>query len=223
MIPTKIHKEGVRILTISFVVFVLILSVLFFSLGLMTLLIGLVFVLPFSLFLLRFFRVPSRVALKNDNKIISPADGTIVAIEEVEETEFLNKKCTQISVFMSVWNVHINWFPIAGKVVYSKYHPGKYLMAWNPKSSTLNERTSVAVEREDGQVILFRQIAGFLARRIICKAVEGTKVDQAQEVGFIKFGSRVDIFVPIDSKVRVSLNEKVVGTQTVLADIPLRE
>jgi len=124
---------------------------------------------------------------------------------------------------MSVWNVHINWHPIPGKVLYYKYHPGKYLVAWNPKSSTLNERTTIAVEHIDGEIaILFRQIAGFLARRIICNAAENAVVSQGQEVGFIKFGSRVDVFIPIDSKVRVKLKDKVIGNQTVLADLPLK-
>lgn len=223
MIPTRIHREGHRILSVAFIAFALLIALLYFALGYIALIVALAFILPFSLFLLRFFRVPSRSIHLNSNKVLSPADGTIVAIEEVEETEFLNKKCIQVSVFMSVWNVHINWYPAAGKVVYSRYHPGKYLLAWNPKSSTENERTTIAVEREDGVQVLFRQIAGFLARRIICNAVEGQSVDQCQEVGFIKFGSRVDIFLPLEAKVRVNINQKVVGTQTVIADLPTKE
>lgn len=223
MIPTKIHREGHRILTVAFIAFALFIALIYFAFGYVALIVALAFILPFSLFLLRFFRVPTRAIQQNGSKILSPADGTVVAIEETEETEFLNKKCIQVSVFMSVWNVHINWHPIAGKVVYTRYHPGKYLLAWNPKSSTENERTTIAVEREDGVTILFRQIAGFLARRIICKAVEGQRVEQCQEVGFIKFGSRVDMFLPLESKVRVNINDKVVGKQTVIADLPIKE
>lgn len=216
----KIHKEGYRILTAAFLFFIAILVSAYSVFGSIPFLFALVIIAPFSIFLLRFFRVPKRDLAQNEQKILSPADGEVVAIEEVDETEFLKKRCIQISVFMSVWNVHINWYPVSGKVVYSKYHPGKYLLAWNPKSSTLNERTTVAIERKDGTVILFRQIAGFLARRIICRAVENTEIQQNQEVGFIKFGSRVDVFVPIDSKIRVKLNDKVVGTKTILADLP---
>jgi len=217
----KIHKEGYRILTFAVVLFLVLLAIVYlllgfyFSLGLLAVL------LPFSAFLFRFFRVPKRIFTENNDKIFSPADGEIVAIEEVEEDEFLKTRCIQVSVFMSVWNVHINWHPVGGRIIYSKYHPGKYLVAWNPKSSTLNERTSVAIERTDGVQILYRQIAGFLARRIICNAVENETVSQGKEVGFIKFGSRVDVFLPLDALVRVKLGDKVVGTQTVLADLPM--
>ena len=150
----------------------------------------------------------------------SPCDGKVVVIEEVEENEFLNTRCLQISIFMSVWDVHINWNPIGGKVLYQKYHPGKFLLAWEPKSSTLNERTTIAIERADGARVLFRQIAGFLARRIVCYTNTNDMANQNQEMGFIKFGSRVDVFIPLNSAVKVELNQKVVGTQTVLAVIP---
>ncbi len=217
----KIHKEGFRILTIAVVLFLVLIATVYILLGLFLSLGLLAILLPFSAFLFRFFRVPTRSFTAKDDKIISPADGEIVAIEEVEEDEFLKTRCIQVSVFMSVWDVHINWHPVGGRIIYSKYHPGKYLVAWNPKSSTLNERTSVAIERPDGVKILYRQIAGFLARRIICNAVENETVQQGQEVGFIKFGSRVDVFLPLDALVRVKLGDKVTGTQTILADLPM--
>ncbi|HPI45702.1 MAG TPA: phosphatidylserine decarboxylase, partial [Tenuifilaceae bacterium] len=134
--------------------------------------------------------------------------------------EFLKTKCIQVSVFMSVWNVHINWFPIKGIIKYYKYHPGEYLVAWHPKSSTHNERTTVVVERNDGVSILLRQIAGAVARRIICYAKEGNSVEQCSEMGFIRFGSRVDIFLPLDSKVEVKIGQKTTGNSTIIATIP---
>ena len=215
----KIHREGRTFLTITFIVFAALCALFVFVLGLKGLWI-LLLLAPVFIFLLRFFREPSRTATVNSSKVISPADGQVVAIEEVEETEFLKTRCIQISVFMSVWNVHINWFPSPGMIVYYRYHPGKYLLAWNPKSSTLNERTTVGVQLDNETTILFRQIAGFMARRVVCYAAEGKQVEQCSQVGFIKFGSRVDVFVPLNSKLKVKLNDKVVGTQTILADLP---
>ena len=176
--------------------------------------------LIFYVIAFRFFRVPKRIKERDDKKIFAPCDGKIVVIEEVDENEFLNTRCIQVSIFMSIWNVHINWNPIGGKVVYTKYHPGKFLMAWEPKSSTLNERTSIAIERPDGVKVLFRQIAGYMARRIVCYSKTGDEAKQNHEMGFIKFGSRVDVFIPLNSAVKVELNQKVVGTQTTLAVIP---
>jgi len=216
----RIHKEGYKILAISLILFIVIFALCWFAMGPIALFISLAILVPLYLFMLRFFRIPSRSIEIDENKVLSPCDGKVVAIEEVFESEYLNTKCIQVSVFMSVWNVHINWYPVSGKVVYSKYHPGKFLVAWEPKSSTLNERTTVALERNDGVKVLFRQIAGFVARRIICTAKAGNSVKQADEVGFIKFGSRVDVLIPLSSKVKVELNQKVAGTQTVLAIIP---
>jgi phosphatidylserine decarboxylase len=216
----RIHREGVRILVIAIIIlaaFCAFFWLFFVTLGLI---LSLVVVIPFYFFILRFFRVPRRIGREYSEGIVSPCDGTVVAIEEVEENEFLKEKCIQISVFMSVWNVHINWYPMAGHVIYQKYHPGKFLLAWEPKSSTLNERTTVVVQRPDGARVLFRQIAGFLARRIVCYATTGDLAKQGQEMGFIKFGSRVDLFVPLNSEILVELNQKVVGTQTMLAKIP---
>jgi phosphatidylserine decarboxylase len=160
--------------------------------------------------------VPARQLLKDASGIIAPADGTVVVIEEVEESEFFNDKRVQISIFMSPANVHLNRNPISGQVVLSKYHPGKYLVAWHPKSSTENERHTVVLEGAHGS-ILVRQIAGAMARRIVNYSREGTQVQQNQEMGFIKFGSRVDVFVPLDAAVAVRMNQKVKGGQTLLA------
>lgn len=166
---------------------------------------------------LQFFRAPIFTVEKNPNFVIAPADGKVVAIEEVEEPEYLKKRCRQISIFMSPINVHVNRMPVSGTISYFKYHPGKYLVAWHPKSSTLNERTTVAVKMENGEEVLFRQIAGFLARRICWYVKEGEPKEQGEEFGFIKFGSRVDIFLPLDAKVNVKIGDKTTGGRTVIA------
>ncbi len=177
-----------------------------------------------SLFLLivvlQFFRKPNRNLIPNDAFLYAPADGKVVVIEETVETEFYGDKRIQVSIFMSPLNVHINWFPLSGVVKYFKYHPGKYLVAWHPKASTDNERTSVVVERNDGYSILLRQIAGAMARRIVCYAKEGDVSSQGSEMGFIKFGSRVDVFLPVGTKVLVALDDKVTGNRTPLAELP---
>jgi phosphatidylserine decarboxylase len=217
----RIHKEGYTIVLTAFVAFTSICVALWWFFGNIALYIGIALVLPLLLFVLRFFRVPKRTPIPSNTKIYSPADGTIVAIEEVDEPEFLNNRCIQVSVFMSVWNVHINWFPFAGKVAYYKYHPGKFLVAWHPKSSTENERTTVVLQRNDGVMVLFRQIAGLVARRIVCYAKTNENVEQFQQMGFIKFGSRVDVFLPLNANIVVELNQKVKGNITALAEIPL--
>lgn len=168
--------------------------------------------------ILQFFRSPKKNLVINENQIISPCDGKVVVIEEAEETEFLNEKRKQISIFMSPINVHNNLYPIGGILKYFKYHPGKYLVAWHPKSSTENERTTAVVEDNKGRSVLFRQIAGALARRIVFYGKEGEAVEQSSECGFIKFGSRVDLFIPIDATVKVNLEEKVTGGETVIAE-----
>ncbi|RPH33151.1 MAG: phosphatidylserine decarboxylase family protein [Bacteroidales bacterium] len=215
----RVHKEGYTIITIAFFLILAIDLICYFTIGK----IGLYIILAPSLFglafILRFFRVPKRNPEIKSNCIYSPADGEIVTIEEVEETEFLKAKCIQVSVFMSVWNVHINWIPFSGTIKYFKYHPGNFFLAWHPKSSTHNERTSIAVERKDGMTVMIRQIAGFVARRIICYAKEGNSVTQSQQLGFIKFGSRVDLFLPLDSDIKVQLNQKVKGIQTIIAEV----
>jgi phosphatidylserine decarboxylase len=171
------------------------------------------------LVVLQFFRNPSRNWTKNENVLICPADGKVVVIEETEETEYFKDKRIQVSIFMSPINVHINRYPLSGVVKYAKYHPGKFLVAWHPKSSTENERTTVVVQHANGKQILFRQIAGALARRIVMYSKEGDVVEQTQQFGFIKFGSRVDIFLPLGTKINVNLNDVVKGGITQLAEV----
>jgi len=170
------------------------------------------------LLILQFFRLPVFEVQKDIKKVLAPADGKVVVIEETEETEYLKSRRKQISIFMSPVNVHVNRMPVAGTVSYFKYHPGKYLVAWHPKSSTENERTTVVAKMSNGTEILFRQIAGALARRIKWYVKEGQKLDQGDEFGFIKFGSRVDIFLPLDAKVTVQIGEVTRGGKTVIAE-----
>ncbi|MHA8063161.1 phosphatidylserine decarboxylase family protein [Aquirufa aurantiipilula] len=171
----------------------------------------------FYLLLVQFFRVPKRVTPINPQDIIAPADGKVVVIEEAVESEYFKDKRRQVSIFMSPINVHINFNPISGIVSYFKYHPGKYLVAWHPKSSTENERTTYVVKHENGTEVLFRQIAGALAKRICWYAKEGDAVVQGTEFGFIKFGSRIDIYLPLDAEICVKLDDKPVGGETVIA------
>lgn len=169
--------------------------------------------------ILQFFRNPKRNYVINEDQILSPVDGKVVVIEEVFEKEFFNEKRLQVSVFMSPINVHVTRYPAGGKVVYSKYHPGKYLVAWHPKSSEENERTTVVVKTKTFGDILHRQIAGALAKRIVNYAEEGQEVAQAAESGFIKFGSRVDVFLPLNATINVTLNQKVKGGVSVIASL----
>ena len=169
---------------------------------------------------LSFFRVPARDLKQLAGSVLCPADGKVVNIEEVHEPEYFNDKMLLVSVFMSPLNVHLNRYPIDGRVVYYKYHPGKYLFAWHPKSSTLNERTTVVLESDGGTKLLVRQIAGVLARRIVCYASEGQAVEQGAELGFIKFGSRVDVYLPLGSKILVHRDQRVRGGINFLAELP---
>lgn len=218
-----IHREGYKFVFAS-LLFVIILNItawsLFaqYALALKVLLGVSIF---FFLFIAYFFRLPKFVPeIKNNNLILAPADGKIVAIEEVEEPEYFNDKRLQVSIFMSPTNVHVNRNPIGGKVVYSKYHPGNYLVAWHPKSSTLNERFTTVIQDDAQEMeILVRQIAGKLARKIENYVEEGQQVLQGTEMGFIKFGSRVDLFLPLGSKVRVELKDKVKAGTTILAEL----
>lgn len=164
-----------------------------------------------------FFRVPDRSVLPDDASVIAPADGKVVAIETVHEGEYFKDQRIQVSIFMSPLNVHVNWYPVSGITSYYKYHPGKYLVAWHPKSSTENERTTVVVENPAHGEVLFRQIAGAMARRICTYSVPGEAAIQGSEFGFIKFGSRVDVFLPRDAKVMVALGQKVTGSSTIIA------
>ncbi len=167
--------------------------------------------------ILQFFRNPKRTVVLNENQILAPVDGKVVVIEEVFEAEYFKDKRLQVSIFMSPINVHVTRYAISGLVKFSKYHPGKYLVAWHPKASEENERTTVVVENASFGAILYRQIAGALARRIVNYAQEGMQVVQGTDAGFIKFGSRVDLFLPIGTKINVVLNEKVVGAKTIIA------
>jgi len=171
------------------------------------------------LIVLQFFRNPKITVTMDEKMVICPADGKVVVIEEAQETEYLKDKRIQVSIFMSPINVHVNRNPITGVVKYFKYHSGKYLVAWHPKSSTDNERTTVVVETHQGVPVLFRQIAGALARRIVWYVKEGDEVKQSEQFGFIKFGSRVDLFLPLGTKINVNIGETVKGGRTVLAEL----
>ena len=167
----------------------------------------------------QFFRIPKRVPVAEEGQILCPSDGKVVVIEEVEESEVFGDKRIQVSIFMSPLNVHAQWAPMAGEVTHANYHPGKYLVAWHPKSSTENERTTLVINGSRGPV-LFRQIAGAVARRIRWYIEPGQQVELGEEVGFIKFGSRIDVFLPLGSDIHVGLEQKVKGRETVLATLP---
>ena len=169
--------------------------------------------------ILQFFRNPKRAVQFNLNEIIAPVDGKVVVIEEVEEKEYFQGKRKQVSIFVSPLNVHVTRYPVSGVIQYSKYHPGKYLVAWHPKASEENERTTIVIKTPKFGDILYRQIAGALARRIVNYAKKGDKAIQGADAGFIKFGSRVDLFLPLDCIVTVGLNQKVVGAKTVIATL----
>lgn len=216
-----IHKEGYTSIAIT-VLFVFVVNAFVdYKFGDIAWLRWAVYIITFALFIivLQFFRNPRRTFTAGDGLVICPADGKVVVIEETEEGEYFKDKRLQVSIFMSPVNVHINRNPISGVVKFFKYHPGKYLAAWNPKSSTENERTTVVVEHANGTPILFRQIAGALARRIVWYVAEGDQVKQNEQFGFIKFGSRVDIFLPIGTDVQLSLGQVVKGGITVLAKL----
>jgi phosphatidylserine decarboxylase len=215
-----IHKEGTGSLIVSTITLAIIYSVVkYFTPG-MEIFHYFVFGVCLLLFfiVLQFFRKPTRKTPINPKHIIAPADGRVVVIEEVVETEYFNDKRIQISIFMSPLNVHINFNPLSGIVSYFKYHPGKYLVAWHPKSSTENERTTVVTKHPNGTEVLFRQIAGALARRICWYVKDGQAVTQGEEFGFIKFGSRIDIYLPLGTKILVNLEDKPVGGETVIAE-----
>ena len=215
----RIHKEGYTTIIIA-ITFLTIIN--FISFKLIPFLLIYVFILLISLvffcLILHFFRNPERKVLVSNKDIIAPSDGKLVVNEEVFENEFLKEDCVQLSIFMSPLNVHKQWYPVNGKIIYSKNHPGKYLVAWHPKSSIENERSTIVIETENSQKILFRQIAGAVARRICNYAKEGQTVDQNMEAGFIKFGSRIDVFIPKSAKIKVNLNDLIIGGKTILAE-----
>ena len=207
-----IHKEGRKIILVTLIAVLLInfisIKVIGFSFIIRSLI--LIFTSVFLAFVTYFFRDPKRTLFSGDNKIICPADGKVVVIEEVQMNEYFSDKRLQVSIFMSPTNVHVNRAPIAGEVKYSAYHPGKYLVAWHPKSSELNETTSIVIDNGTFDIMM-RQIAGKLARRIVNYLEEGHEVEQGEQFGFIKFGSRVDLFLPLNTKVDVKLGQKVKG------------
>jgi phosphatidylserine decarboxylase len=216
-----IHKEGYSLIIATAVISLIINIIVRYFLPEITWLHTAVLIasLVFFFIILQFFRKPVRITPTNPKHIIAPCDGKVVVIEEVIETEYFKGPRRQVSIFMSPINVHINWNPIAGVVKYFKYHPGKYLVAWHPKSSTENERTTTVLQAPNGVEVLFRQIAGALAKRIVWYVKEGETVAQGSEMGFIKFGSRVDLYLPLDAKILVSLEQKTTGNETVIAEL----
>jgi phosphatidylserine decarboxylase len=213
------HKEGFKIILITFIIVAgatiatdTWITTAWLSLSIKLILLG------FLILILQFFRNPTRTTVVNDNQIIAPVDGKVVVIEEVFEKEYFKDKRLQVSIFMSPINVHVTRYALSGLIKFSKYHPGKFLVAWHPKSSEENERTTVVIENNTYGEILYRQIAGALAKRIVNYAQEGTTVEQGTDAGFIKFGSRVDLFLPLDSKINVKLNQKVKGGVDVIAE-----
>ena len=217
----RINKEGYKIIGISGVVCVLIWWLFYHLLesdaSEVLLWVGTAFLLLFWFFIVAFCREPRRVRIHDADLVFAPCDGRVVVTENVRETEYLGREMLQISIFMSITNIHMNWVPVGGEVEYFKYHPGRFLVAWHPKSSTENERTTTVVRMPSGQQVLFRQIAGLIARRIISYMKVGHAVEQNSVCGFIKFGSRVDVLVPKDSELLVEIGDPVVGSQTPIA------
>ena len=206
------HKEGHKIIIYSFfITFIISISSEYFLTNDYSSKITQIFSLVIFCLVLQFFRNPKRKILKNENEILSPVDGKIVSIKKVYEKEYFKDDRILVSIFMSPFNIHVTRYPVSGKILYSKYHPGKYLVAWHPKSSEKNERTTIVVENKKVGPILYRQIAGTVARRIVNYAKKNTNAIQGEDSGFIKFGSRVDLFLPLDSKIKVKMNQKVKG------------
>ncbi|MEZ0487232.1 phosphatidylserine decarboxylase family protein [Fibrella aquatica] len=218
----RLHREGTTImLTTALVLLGLNLSAYYFLFRQNSTAMWLLGFVSLMLFILvvQFFRIPKRVHTLDEKQVIAPADGTVVVIEETVESEYFKDKRKQVSIFMSPLNVHVNRNPLSGIVSYFRYYPGKYLVAWHPKSSTDNERTTVVIKQENGVEVLMRQIAGALARRIIWYVNEGDSVKQTEEMGFIKFGSRVDLYLPLDAKINVTMGQKTKGGVTVVAEL----
>ena len=214
----KIHKEGYRTIFVSIVIVAILNLLTLFLISPSFPKTGWVIMLATTvllIFILSFFRIPKRAHAEGEDLIVAPCDGTVVVMEEVEADEYFKDRRLQLSIFMSPLNVHVNRNPVSGEVLYSQYHPGKYLVAWHPKSSTENERHSV-VYRQHGKEMLVKQIAGALAKRIVNYLKPGDQVQQGGEMGFIKFGSRVDLLLPLDTKLDVKLNQKVKGGVTIL-------
>lgn len=220
----KIHKEGYPsiLITLAVVLIVNLTTHIYFFESTWIRITGYIVSVFLLLAILQFFRNPKRTIVKNVNHVLSGADGKVVVIEEIMEEEYFRDKRIQVSVFMSPVNVHLNRYPIGGIIKYIKYHAGTYLVAWHPKSSTDNERTSIVVEDENKREVMFRQIAGAMAKRIVYYGEVGSQVKQGSECGFIKFGSRVDLILPSDAEIKVGLGEKVKGGETVIASYPVK-
>ncbi|MBK8805564.1 MAG: phosphatidylserine decarboxylase family protein [Bacteroidales bacterium] len=212
-----IHKEGTASLIISILSTGIITFFIYYLFGSQSLYFSTPISLALVFFMAHFFRKPTRIATLNDNVIIAPADGKVVVIEETTDDEYFNARVKQVSIFMSPLNVHINWYPVSGDIQYYKYHKGLKMPAWEPKSSTENERSSVVIKTKGGKELLVKQIAGALARRIVAYSKDRKTAQQGQELGFIKFGSRVDILLPLDAKIMVNLGDKVIGNKTIIA------
>ena len=215
----RFHKEGYTIIAITFVLAIasVLLAEEFINILWLTKAVQ-VLALFLLIIVLQFFRNPKRITELNDKTIVAPVDGKVVVIEEVEEPEYFKDKRLQVSIFMSLINVHVTRYAMSGLVKYSKYHPGKYLVAWHPKASTDNERTTIVLQNETFGDVLYRQIAGALAKRIVNYAEEGSQVIQGSDAGFIKFGSRVDLYFPLGTKLKVNLGDKVKGGTQVIAE-----
>lgn len=217
----KINKEGYRIILTSGVLCSLIWLLIYYLIdqrdSVSLIWISAALLLLFWFFIVAFFREPRRVRIHDEDLVFSPCDGRVVVTEVVMDDEVLKREMLQISIFMSITNVHMNWVPVGGEVSYFKYHPGRFLVAWHPKSSTENERTTTVIRRSDSREILFRQIAGLIARRIVSYMKVGNHVEQNSVSGFIKFGSRIDVLIPKDSELLVEIGDRVVGSQTPIA------
>ena len=221
----KINKEGYWIIIITGILCLSIWSLVYFLINFPIAIMWIMaaFLLVFWFFVAAFFREPKRVQIHDDELLFSPCDGRVVVTEVVKDDEYIHEEMMQISIFMSVTNVHMNWMPVRGVVEYFKHHHGRFLVAWHPKSSTENERTTTVIRLANGDKVLIRQIAGFVARRIVSYMKPGTEVEQNSVMGFIKFGSRVDILVPKDTELYVEIGDPVIGSQTPIARLKRRE
>jgi phosphatidylserine decarboxylase len=215
----QLHKEGIAFCG-NLLVWLLIINGIFYFIGINEIIFKIINILSIAILVivLYFFRNPERkIENENENAVFAPADGKVVAIEQVMDEEYFNEPRIQVSIFMSLINIHVNRIPVSGEVKYYKYHDGGYLVAWHPKSSSLNEHTTVVIETLQGIKILIRQIAGAMARRIVCYAEVGKKFRQGEDLGFIKFGSRVDVLLPLDAKINVKLGDRMYGNKSIIA------
>lgn len=218
----KIHREGYGSIAVMaiFVILVVIAINVFYPVQSTWHFVLYGLLLVFLVMVVQFFRSPNREILPDDETVLCPADGVVVVVEDTMEEEYFKEPMRLVSIFMSPLNVHLNRYPVSGKVNYQKYHAGKFLVAWHPKSSSLNERTSIVIENPNGFQLLLRQVAGAVARRIVCYSKHGMEVKQGDELGFIKFGSRVDLFMPLNTDIKVSIGDKVKGGKSIIARFP---